>query len=114
MPRINLPRILAQSCENPLMRRAAVLVVILLSACGRDPEPVAPVAPLAPVAPALTDIARSQGRIVAAESDMRVLEPFTGDLDAMIDRTIVRVLVAPSRTHFDVDGHVQRGRTVDA
>ena len=96
------------------MRRAAVFVVILLSACGRDPEPVASVAPVAPDAAALTDIPRSQGRTAAAASDMRVLEPFTGDLDTMIDRTVVRVLVAPSRTHFDVDGHVQRGRTVDA
>ena len=93
------------------MRRAAVFVVVLLSACGGDPHPVAPVAP---VAPALADIPRSEGRIVAGDSDMRGLEPFTGDLDAMIDRSIVRVLVAPSGTHFDVDGHVQRGRTVDA
>ena len=98
------------------MRRAAIFVVVLLSACG-DPHPVVPVAPVAPVAhvaPALADIPRSQGRIVSGESDMRVLEPFTGDLDAMVDRGVVRVLVAPSRTHFDTDGHLQRGRTVDA
>jgi membrane-bound lytic murein transglycosylase MltF len=45
---------------------------------------------------------------------MRELEPFTGDLDAMIDRGVVRMLVAPGRTHFDEVGNVQRGRTVDA
>ena len=99
------------------MHRAAVFLVVLMSGCGRDPDPVAPVAPdapVAPVAPAPADIPRSAGRIVAGDSDMRGLEPFTGDLDQMIDRSLVRVLVAPSGTHFDVDGHVQRGRTVDA
>jgi membrane-bound lytic murein transglycosylase MltF len=94
------------------MRRAHILVVaILLSACGGDP---APAAPAAPVAPAVTDIPRSEGRVVAGESDMRVLEPFTADLDALIERGVVRVLVAPGRTHFEVSGNVQRGRTVDA
>ena len=45
---------------------------------------------------------------------MRALEPYTGDLDAMIERGIIRVLVAPSRTHFQVVNGRQRGRTVDA
>ena len=94
------------------MRRAHILVVaILLSACGGDP---APTVPAAPVAPAVTDIPGSEGRVVAGESDMRVLEPFIADLDALVERGVVRVLVAPGRTHFDVSGNVQRGRTVDA
>ena len=45
---------------------------------------------------------------------MRALEPYTGDLDAMIERGIVRVLVTPSRTHFQIVSGRQRGRTVDA
>jgi membrane-bound lytic murein transglycosylase MltF len=45
---------------------------------------------------------------------MRVLEPFTGDLDAMVDRGVVRILVAASGTHFHTDATTQRGRTVDA
>lgn len=45
---------------------------------------------------------------------MRTLEPFTGDLDVMIERGVVRVLVAQSGTHFRTDGHLHRGRTVDA
>ena len=94
------------------MRRAHILVVaILLSACGGDP---APTVPAAPVAPAVTDIPGSEGRVVAGETDMRVLEPFIADLDALVERGVVRVLVAPGRTHFDVSGNVQRGRTVDA
>ena len=45
---------------------------------------------------------------------MRTLEPFTGDLDVMIERGVVRILVAQSGTHFHTDGHLHRGRTVDA
>ena len=97
------------------MRRAPILVVaILLSACDGDPAPVDPVAPGAPAPPVVTNIPQSHGRVAAIESDMRVLEPFTGDLDGLIDRGVMRVLVAPGRTHFEVSGNVQRGRTVDA
>ena len=45
---------------------------------------------------------------------MRVLEPFTGDLDVLTERGIIRILVPPSGTHFEVDATTQRGRTVDA
>ena len=45
---------------------------------------------------------------------MRLHEPFTGDLDVMVDRGVVRVLVAPSGTHYEVSGNLQRGRAVDA
>lgn len=95
------------------MRRVlSAMLTALLAACGEGGRTVAP-AP-EPAATAPIEIARTEGRPAAAESDMRVLEPFTGDLDALIDRGVVRVLVAPSATHFDVNGHVQRGRTVDA
>ena len=94
------------------MRRTGIAILAtLLSACGNGRDAAAPALPPA-AAPA--DIPPSEGRVVATESDMRVLEPFTGDLDAMIDRGVVRMLVAPSRTQFDVEGTVQRGRTVDA
>ena len=96
------------------MRHAAsVLLAALLGGCGNGTDTAAPALPPA-TAPGPAEIPRSEGRAVAGESDMRVLEPFTGDLDAMIDRGVVRVLVAPSRTHFNVEGNVQRGRTVDA
>src|SRR5688572_7866412 len=113
MPRITL-NASYQSCENPLMRHAtSVLLAALLGGCSNGTDTAAPALPLA-TAPGPADIPQSEGRAVAGESDMRVLEPFTGDLDAMIDRGVVRVLVAPSRTHFNVEGNVQRGRTVDA
>jgi membrane-bound lytic murein transglycosylase MltF len=41
-------------------------------------------------------------------------KPLTGDLDAVVDRGYLRILVAPSRTHFEtVDGR-HHGRAVDA
>src|SRR5687767_5814059 len=95
------------------MRHAAsVLLAALLGGCSNGTDTAAPALPPA-TAPGPADIPQSEGRAVAGESDMRVLEPFTGDLDAMIDRGVVRVLVAPSRTHFNVEGNLQRGRTVD-
>lgn len=45
---------------------------------------------------------------------MRLLEPFVGDLDVLTERGVIRILVPPSGTHFEVDATMQRGRTVDA
>src|SRR5262245_46443127 len=41
-------------------------------------------------------------------------KPWTGDLDGMIKRRMVRVLVPPSKTHYFIDRGVQRGITYDA
>jgi membrane-bound lytic murein transglycosylase MltF len=54
----------------------------------------------------------------AADQPINKLEkaakPLAGDLDAIVDRGYLRILVAPSRTHFEtVDGR-HRGRAVDA
>jgi membrane-bound lytic murein transglycosylase MltF len=40
-------------------------------------------------------------------------EPWTGDLDGMIERKIIRVLVVPSKTSYYVFKGVQRGATYD-
>ncbi len=62
----------------------------------------------------IVNIPHGSDRPSAADGDMRTLEPYTGDLDAMIERGIIRVLVTPSRTHFQIVSGRQRGRTVDA
>jgi membrane-bound lytic murein transglycosylase MltF len=41
------------------------------------------------------------------------LQKFTGDLDAMVQRRIIRVLVPYSKTHYFVDKATQRGLTYD-
>ena len=40
-------------------------------------------------------------------------KPWKGDLDGMIERRLIRVLVVPSRTFYFVDQGVQRGATYD-
>jgi len=44
----------------------------------------------------------------------RVLAPWTGDLDAMANRHVVRMLVTFSRTHYFVDRAQQQGIAYDA
>lgn len=90
-----------------------LLATVVLAACGTSP-PAPAAEPAASAAPAKIDIPREGDRAMVADSDMRLLEPFTGDLDVMVERGVVRILVAPSRTHFDAGRGVQRGRTVDA
>lgn len=89
--------------------------LVIIPACA-SPEPARPVPAnnASAPAPALIDIPRAADRTIATDNDMRALEPYTGDLDALIERGIIRVLVAPSRTHFQVVNGRQRGRTVDA
>jgi membrane-bound lytic murein transglycosylase MltF len=62
----------------------------------------------------IVNIPQGSERAPLGHSDMRALEPSTGDLDALIERGSVRMLVAPSRTHFEELNGRQRGRTVDA
>ena len=61
--------------------------------------------------PTPTDIPMTDGR--PAETDKRILELFTGDLDALAERGTIRVLVAPSRTLFTFTRGVYFGRMVD-
>jgi membrane-bound lytic murein transglycosylase MltF len=97
-----------------MRRLATVGLVLALNGCGGAAPAPGHEAPAAPAAPALAEIPRTGGRAISTESDMRVLEPFTGDLDALAGRGVIRILVAPSGTHFDVTAATQRGRTVDA
>ena len=41
-------------------------------------------------------------------------QPWTGDLDGMLERRLIRVLLVPNRTNYFLDGAVQRGVTYDA
>jgi membrane-bound lytic murein transglycosylase MltF len=43
-----------------------------------------------------------------------IMQPWTGDLDQMVERRIVRVLVVPSKTYYFNDKGRQRGATYDA
>ncbi len=86
-------------------QRWPVLLVSLFAAfiaAGRlwAADAAAPVAE-APTREALTIDASTMNR------------PWKGDLDAMIKRRVIRVLVVPSKTFYFVDKGVERGATVD-
>jgi membrane-bound lytic murein transglycosylase MltF len=91
---------------------AIVCAGLALAGCGPT-EPGAPADPPA-AAPALIDIPVTPGRAAGGDVDMRLIEPFSGDLNEMAERGAIRVLVAPSRTHFQTVDGSHRGRTVDA
>jgi membrane-bound lytic murein transglycosylase MltF len=47
------------------------------------------------------------------EERRRLVQAWTGDLDGMIERRVIRLLVTPSRTHYFVDRGTQRGLTYE-
>jgi membrane-bound lytic murein transglycosylase MltF len=60
-------------------------------------------------AKAAPDAAARPKAAVTAEASDFARKPWTGDLDGMIKRRIIRVLVPYNRTHYFIDKGVQRG-----
>ena len=93
------------------MRTCGLFIALsLAAACSGSPRP----APgnVTPAAPALTEIPPAPDQPVSPLEKNR--KSVAGDLDAIIARGHLRILVAPSRAHFEtVDGR-HRGRAVDA
>jgi membrane-bound lytic murein transglycosylase MltF len=98
------------------LKRAWIVVMLgsLLASCARESQP-----PPTPPAPA-PDAAQSQPAADEApdlplepEMVQRLLQPWRGDFDAMVDRRTIRVLVPYSRTFFQIDGADQKGFAVD-
>ena len=46
--------------------------------------------------------------------DVSIAQPWTGDLDGMIERRMIRVLLPYSKTHYFIDKGTQRGVTYEA
>jgi membrane-bound lytic murein transglycosylase MltF len=89
---------------------AIVIATGILSACSSAPEP--PAANATPGSPPLVEISQAPDQPVSDRA--KLAESVTIDLDAIAARGYLRVLVAPSRTHFEtVDGR-HHGRAVDA
>jgi membrane-bound lytic murein transglycosylase MltF len=85
------------------MKRAMVFLTVafnlVLAALAFGQAPNKPGTPPAQKAYSLADLTQQK---------------FTGDLDGMIQRRLIRVLVTYSRTHYFVDKGTQRGLTYDA
>ena len=87
----------------------------MLAGCSGAPdEPVEPAEPLTPTG--VTDEVEEPVEVSAPDHPWLLLEhidEWTGDLDGMAERGVVRLLTIPSRTHFFLDGGRERGIAVD-
>ena len=100
-------------------------ISLLASSCSRESAPAKPGSQSsAASAPATVDgdlpsadgtPARDTSAPPALPSILdTVIEPHTGDLDEILKRRQIRMLVATDRTHFFLDGGAQKGLTADA
>ena len=93
----------------------ALLVVAAATACsGRKeaPTPAAMATPSAADAP-IPDTASPYDALPQAVRD-GMGKPFTGDLDALIERRAIRVAVTFNRTHYFIDKGQERGLTYES
>jgi membrane-bound lytic murein transglycosylase MltF len=117
------------------LRTAVVLlsVSLMIGACARKQETAAPAAAPAAataeapaVAPAEVPAAAPADTPVAAPTPAQApedeqltialketMKPWTGDLDAMVEKRTIRILTAYSKTFYFVDKGVQRGAVYD-
>ena len=91
--------------RGALRGAAATATALFLVACG-ETEPSQPTTPAPLPEPSAEALPPASAAIL--ELGDPELEPFTGDLDAMRERRVVRALVAPSQTDFFLDhGHMK-------
>ena len=86
------------------------ILIALTAACGNPPSPQPAGTSQAGAAAQASDADASADDPATAAA----LRKWTGDLDGMIDRRIIRVLTVYSKTTFFVDKGAQLGLTVDA
>jgi membrane-bound lytic murein transglycosylase MltF len=103
-------------------RVAVTLAAVLVTACSRGSAPAPTPAPSAAAATPAADQPAPEADVeLAAGADgetpaqiASVREPWSGDLDGMAKRGMLRVLVTYSKTNYFVDRGQQRGITYDA
>jgi membrane-bound lytic murein transglycosylase MltF len=112
----------SQVCRGTL----ALLVSAAATACSRPQESSPPTATESPTAAAVTAAAApsaSDDPLPATSSPYDALpetvrlvvdRPFTGDLDAQVQRRAIRVAVTFNRTHYFIDKGQERGITYEA
>jgi hypothetical protein len=95
----------------------AISLFLVAAACTRGtPErAAAPQKAENPPAPAATDAGTSSGTgespaaLQSQTARERIVGKWTGDLDGMIQRRVIRVLTTYSKTNYFVDQGIQRG-----
>jgi membrane-bound lytic murein transglycosylase MltF len=115
-----------KSCKTAIVLLA---ISLLIGACARKEESAAPVAAPASVpaaAPVEVPVAVPADTLAAEPSPSpapddeqltialeKTMKPWTGDLDGMIERRVVRILTVFSKTFYFVDKGVQHGSSYD-
>ena len=113
------------------LRRIAVALVVTATftlACGKSKEQPATSTPPQSAAPAAAapapspDASKAQEPAAGAADETpapdntavaAMLKPWTGDLEGMVERRYIRMLVTFSKTNYFLDGPTQRGATYD-
>src|SRR5262245_59773352 len=100
------------------MRFAVLAAVLLLTSCGKEPDESSTAAK-APATPASGETAGvetpADALVEVPESAISaaLLANWTGDLDGMIERRVIRVLTTYSKTMFFIDQGTPRGLVPD-
>ena len=101
------------------MRTAPILVVLLCALGCATPEPDTDTVDAAMTAPA-EQKPEPEPLVLSASEDelpgklLPLIEPWHGDLDGMVQRRVIRAVVAVSMTLYFLDGAMQRGITYEA
>ena len=94
---------------------AAALLLMAATACALPPETAAPAATVTPPPDGAPIPPTASPFSALPEPVQKVMDqPFTGDLDALVKRRLIRVAVTYNRTHYFVDEGQERGLTYEA
>ena len=94
---------------------ASALTLLLATACSRSEPPAPHAAPAgAPATSTAEVVAPNPVEESGAARELGLRREFTGDLDAMQDRRLIRALVSYSKTYYFHDGPTQRGLSYEA
>ena len=108
---------IATATKNMMSRFVAVLAMMAAMSCGREKQAAPAATPTEATAPRADSKADDAPLPQTASpyddlsEDLRaaILKPFTGDLDELLKRRLIRVGVTFNRTHYFIDKGQQRG-----
>jgi membrane-bound lytic murein transglycosylase MltF len=105
------------------IRLSALIIAAVTVACSTPPEPEQTAPAAAPAAAPVAGSTAADAPIAPTVSPLDSLpigvrsvieKPFTGDLDEMVKRRLIRVAVTFNRTHYFVDHGQERGITYES
>ena len=105
--------------HNPAMRAIPILVSLLFALGCASPEPSTDTVDSATTSPAGQNEPEAEPLVLSTSEDdlpddLLLSLPWYGDFDGMVERRLIRAVVAVSMTQYFLDGAVQRGITYEA